>query len=287
MGERILITGAGGMLGRELTARLSKEGYEVTPTDITQLDITDSDACRLYIEKTEAQIVINCAAYTLVDKAEEEPDKAMDVNGSAPGKLAESAMEVGALLIHYSTDYVFDGAKEGFYIEDDEPSPLSAYGRSKLEGERQIQSAGCKYLIIRAEWLYGRFGKHFIRSIVKAAGKLQFLEVVNDQFGSPTYAYDLAQATKLLIKAKADGIVNFSNSGATSWFDFTKLIFNEIGIVREVRPITSDKLNRPAERPKNSRLDLSKYRLITGKTPPSYQDALKRYLETGDLEKTF
>jgi dTDP-4-dehydrorhamnose reductase len=285
MGERVLITGAGGMLGRELTDRFIKEGYEVTPTDIAQLDIKNYDACRMYLEKTEAQIVLNCAAYTLVDKAEEEPDTALEVNGFAPGILAEAVMEYGALLVHYSTDYVFDGTKDGFYTEDDTPSPLSAYGRSKLEGEKRIHESGCNSLIIRTEWLFGRLGNHFIRSIVKAAGRLQYLEVVNDQFGSPTYAFDLAEATEFLIRKNADGIVNFSNSGVTSWYTFAGLIFRELGIEKEILPITTDKLNRLAKRPRNSRLDISKYTEITGATPHTYYDAFRRYIKTGDLKE--
>ena len=285
MGDRILITGAEGMLGRELTSKFLKEGYEVTPTDIAQLDINDSKACLQYLEKTRAQIVINCAAYTLVDKAEEEPDKAMEVNGYAPGILAEAVKEAGSFLVHYSTDYVFDGTKEGFYLEDDAPSPLSMYGRSKLEGEKRIQASGCNFLIIRSEWLFGKLGNHFIRSIVKAASRMRYLEVVNDQIGSPTYAVDLAEATELLIRKKANGIVHFTSSGVTSWYDFTKLIFGELGIEKEIRPITSDELNRPAKRPRNSKLDGSKYIHITGQIPPAYDDALQRYLKTGDLEK--
>lgn len=283
MDERILITGAGGMLGREVAERLKVEGCKVTATDLQDLNIADPEACYKSIEKTDAQIVINCAAYTQVDKAEEENEKATEVNGNAPGFLAIASKKAGALLIHYSTDYVFDGTKDAPYLEDDQPSPLSAYGRSKLEGEKQIQSSGCRHLIIRTEWLFGKGGSHFIRSIVNAAAKLPHLDVVNDQFGSPTYAYDTAEATAMLIRAGAEGIVHFTSSGSTSWFDFTKLIFAELGISKEVRPMSTDKLNRPAKRPSNSRLDCSKYVRITGKTPPPYEDALRRYLKTGDL----
>jgi dTDP-4-dehydrorhamnose reductase len=285
MVERILITGAEGMLGKELIVRLLDEGYEVIATDLADLDITDQAACKRYVRESSADIIINSAAYTIVDKAEEEPKKAMAVNGSGPGYLAEAANQTDAFLVHYSTDYIFDGAKKSPYDESDEPSPLSSYGRSKLEGEKRIQAAQTRHLIIRTEWLFGSYGNNFVRSIRNAASRLPRLEVVNDQYGSPTYAVDLAEATVILLRAKSEGIVNFTNSGTTTWFDFAKLILKELSLGTEVQPITSDQLNRPASRPLNSRLDLAKYIGISGTQPPHFEDALRRYLKSEEMRK--
>jgi dTDP-4-dehydrorhamnose reductase len=285
MVERILITGAEGMLGKELIVRLLNEGYEVIATDLDDLDITDPAASKRYVRESGADIIINSAAYTLVDKAEDEPKKAMAVNGSGPGYLAEAANQTDAFLVHYSTDYIFDGAKKSPYDENDEPSPLSSYGRSKLEGEKRILAAQTRYLIIRTEWLFGNYGNNFVRSIRNAASRLPRIEVVNDQYGSPTYAVDLAEATVILLRAKSEGIVNFTNSGTTTWFDFAKLILKELSLGTEVQPITSDQLNRPASRPLNSRLDLAKYIGISGTQPPHFEDALRRYLKSEEMRK--
>jgi dTDP-4-dehydrorhamnose reductase len=285
MVERVLITGAEGMLGKELIVRLLNEGYEVIATDLDDLDITDPAACKRYVRESGADIVINCAAYTLVDKAEEEPRKAMAINGSGPGYLAEAANQTDAFLVQYSTDYIFDGTKKNPYDETDEPSPLSSYGRSKLEGEKRIIAAQARHLIIRAEWLFGSHGNNFIRSIRTAASRLSRLEVVNDQYGSPTYAVDLAEATVILLRTKAEGIVNFTNSGTTTWFDFAKLILKELSFDTEVLPITTDQLNRQAKRPLNSRLSLAKYISISGAEPPHFEDALSRYLKSEEIKK--
>lgn len=278
MAERILITGSDGMLGRELIARFLDEGYEVIATDLNELDITNLSDCKRYVRESGAGIVVNSAAYTLVDKAEKEPKLAMAVNGAGPGNLAEAVIQTGALLVHYSTDYIFDGTKEAPYLETDEPSPLSSYGRSKQEGEKRILRADARHLIIRTEWLFGKHGNNFIKSITNAAATQPQLKVVNDQQGSPTYAVDLAEATVSLLRAKFEGIVNFTNSGSTTWYDFAKSILKELAVEKEVIPINSQELNRPAVRPANSTLDLSKYIGIIGKEPPGYEDALKRYL---------
>jgi dTDP-4-dehydrorhamnose reductase len=281
MADKILITGSKGMLGRDLVSIFRKNRYEVTAYDVSELDITDSSACDAVIENVKPDIIINAAAYTDVDKAEEEKDKAKKINGDGAGNLAKTASKNGALIVYFSTDYIFDGKKKEEYTEDDKPNPISAYGRSKLMGEDKIKDATDDYLIIRTEWLYGKYGNNFVKSIINAASSGENLKVVNDQEGSPTYTVDLADATFRLIKEKARGIINFTSTGHTTWFDFAELIMKKLKIgTLKVIPISSADLNRPAKRPANSRLALEKYIKITGDKPPDYQKALDRYFKS-------
>jgi len=281
MGKKVLLIGSRGMLGRELAPLLGKRKFDVTEWDLADIDIADKETCEQKILPMSLDIIINAAAFTNVDGAEKEKKKALSVNRDGPKYLAGIAKEIGAKLIHYSTDYVFDGKKKTPYNETDKPKPLSTYGQSKLAGEEGIIEACDDYLIIRTEWLYGKHGKNFVRSIISAASQKTKLEVVNDQRGSPTYAFDLAEATLFLIKKNAQGIVNFTSSGDTTWYDFAALILKELGIDSvEVVPISSTKLKLPAKRPANSQLDCSLYKKITGKTPSDWQNALKRYMKT-------
>ncbi len=280
MAKEVLILGAKGMLGRSLAELFTKKKYKVTAWDLAQIDITDPEQCREKIPRLEVPLIINAAAYTNVDGAEKEQDTAMKINGEAAGYLAEIAEETGAKLVHYSTDYVFDGKSKKPYNEDDKTNPISAYGKSKLKGEENILKTGSDFIIIRTEWLFGKYGKNFVRSIINAASQKNKLEVVNDQKGAPTFTVDLAEATLNLITKSADGIVNFTSSGETTWFDFASLILRELNIdTVDVAPIKSSKLKLPAKRPANSLLSLDKYKKITGKTPPEYSDALNRYLK--------
>lgn len=281
MAEKVLINGSKGMLGRELVSLFRKSGYDVTGYDLRELDITDSDACEASIEKIQPKIVINAAAYTDVDKAEEEKEKAIQVNGDGAGYLAQASAKIGALIVYFSTDYIFDGKKKDPYTEDDKPNPISAYGKSKLKGEEKTKKENDNYLIIRTEWLYGRYGKNFVKSIIDAASRGKELKVVSDQVGSPTCAVDLAAATLRLIKKKAKGIINFTSSGDTTWYDFAELILKKLKIdTVKVTPISSADLKRPAKRPANSRLALDKYKKTTGEKPPDYKDALNRYFKS-------
>jgi dTDP-4-dehydrorhamnose reductase len=281
MGKKVLLIGSRGMLGRELAALLGKHKFDVTEWDLADIDIADKKMCEQKIPPLSPDIIINAAAYTNVDGAETEKKDAFAINRDGPKNLAEIAKETGAKLIHYSTDYIFDGKKKTPYSETDKPKPLSVYGQSKLAGEEGVREACDDYLIIRAEWLYGRHGKNFVQSIISAASQKTKLEVVNDQRGSPTYAFDLAEATLFLIKKNANGIVNFTSSGNATWYDFAILILKELGIDSvEVVPISSTKLKLPAKRPENSQLDCSLYKKITGKTPPDWKKALNRYMKT-------
>ena len=191
---KILLTGRNGQVGWELERALAPLG-EVVATDRSTLDLADPDAIRRVVREVKPEIIVNAAAYTAVDKAESEPELAMRINGFAPGVLAEEAKRLGALLVHYSTDYVFDGEKATPYVEEDEPNPINVYGRTKLAGERAIQASGCRHLILRTSWVYGARGKNFLLAILRKARDAQELRVVADQVGAPTSVELVARST--------------------------------------------------------------------------------------------
>jgi len=211
---RILLTGRNGQVGWELERVLK----DVTATDRTTFDLSRPDAIRREIRKAGPQVLVNAAAYTAVDKAESEPDLAMQVNGAAPGIMAEEAKKLGAILVHYSTDYVFDGTKKSPYLEGDAPNPLSVYGKTKLAGEEAIRSSGCRHLILRTSWVYGPRGKNFFLTIAARAASGQDLRVVDDQRGVPTTSRFLAEETVALLKKDASGLFHLVPSGETTWY---------------------------------------------------------------------
>ena len=276
--RRMLVTGASGMLGSDLTAVLAAAGHEVLARTKSQLEITDASAVSRALEESRPEVVVNCAAFTKVDACETDP-RAFEVNAKAVGSLAHACARWGAQLVQVSTDFVFDGAKRSPYREDDETGPLSAYGRSKREGELEALKRDGS-LVVRASWLFGRAGWNFIEAILKQveAGKTR-LSVVTDQIGRPTATVDLSEAILALLDAGASGVYHFANRGEVSWHGFAREILSLSGHGEvPVDPTTSQVLARPAVRPAYSSLDTGKYERRTGRAVRPFQTALAEYL---------
>ena len=275
---KILITGAKGMLAKAVINKLKDENQLIC-TDSQELDITDKNMVMEYVEKEKPEYIINCAAYTAVDKAEEEEELAEKVNSEGPKNLAIAAGKYNCILVHISTDYVFNGDLDinKTYKENDKTLPVTVYGKTKKQGEDNIIQNSSKYYILRTAWLYGE-GNNFVRTMLKLSKEKEELNVVNDQHGSPTYTEDLASIIKQIIDKKIPyGIYHTTNIGYTTWFDFTKKIFELSNISCKVNPVTSEEFVRPAKRPKNSKLSKDKI-LEEGITIPDWEDGLKRYL---------
>ena len=281
---KILITGANGMLAKSVRKRLEK-GNELICTDVADLDITDEKAVMEFVTNAKPDYIINCAAYTAVDKAEEAGEIVRKINADGPKNLAIAAKTVDAPLVHISTDYVFGGDLdiEEEYKEEDEKHPVTAYGITKLEGEEKIKENTDKYYIFRTAWLYGD-GNNFVRTMLKLGETKDEINVVADQHGSPTYAEDLANIIGEAIEKKIPyGIYHATNEGFTTWYDFTKAIFEYAGIICQVNPVTTEKYIEmmkitQAKRPKNSQMSKEKL-LAQGINVPEWEDALKRYLQ--------
>lgn len=292
----ILLTGANGQVGFELMRSLQGLGTLVAP-DRSRLDLTDLDQVRAVTRQIKPTLIVNAAAYTAVDRAESEPELAMLVNGKAPGVLAEEAKRLGAAIIHYSTDYVFDGAKSGPYVEDDMVNPQNAYGRSKLAGERAVAEAGGAHLVLRTSWVYGRRGSNFLLTMLRLAAERPELRIVADQYGAPTWcasiasltAHVVAQARAVAARDAADwwseksGTYHLTASGSTSWFGFAEAIFELAGLERtpKVVPIATSDYPLPAKRPANSRLLNDKLAGAFGLNAPDWRDALRQTLAQG------
>lgn len=278
---KTLIIGANGMLGHEL----AKVFLDFKPFlwDMAEIDITDEAQVNEKIGDLAPELIINAAAYTNVDACETNEAVATKVNGEAVGYLANVAAKLGATLVHYSTDYVFDGSKKEGYKEDDKPNPLNAYGRSKLIGEQAIQASSLKnYYIIRTAWLYGKDGKNFVETMLALAEKGQPIKVIDDQIGSPTYAVDLAKATRELVEGKKPtGIYHRTNAGQTSWHGFAKEIFEVFEKKVDLSPCTTAEYPTPAKRPTFSVLNSTKLEPMR-----SWQEALKDYKINRDYAKT-
>ena len=280
---RILLTGANGQVGHALREPLSAIG-EVHAFDRAGLDLANPDAIRRACREIAPALIVNAAAYTAVDRAESEPELARAVNGVAPGVFAKEARRLGAALIHYSTDYVFDGTKRSPYVETDETAPLNVYGRSKLEGERRIAAAGCKHLIFRTSWVYGPRGKNFMLTMLKLAKERDELRIVDDQRGSPTSSLFLAEATLRAIRAipsqgVASGVYHLTAAGTTTWARFAEAIFAlasaRCGLrsPRVVR-ISTTEYPTPARRPAYSAMAPQKLSAAFGFKPSSWRHQL-------------
>ncbi len=280
---KILITGANGMLAKAVKERLKDN--ELICTDVEDLDITNLEAVSEFVKNEKPKYIVNCAAFTAVDKAEEAGDIVERVNAQGPGNLAIAAKENDCILIHISTDYVFGGELdiEKDYKEDDPKAPVTAYGITKLHGEEQIQENTDKYYIFRTAWLYGD-GNNFVRTMLKLGEDKDELNVVADQHGSPTYAVDLANIIGEAIEKQIPyGVYHATNEGYTTWYDFTKAIFEYAGIVCQVNAVTTEEYIEmmkitQAKRPKNSQLSKDKLK-AQGINVPEWEDALKRYLK--------
>jgi dTDP-4-dehydrorhamnose reductase len=279
---RILLTGKNGQLGWELGRALSALG-EVNASDREELDLAAPDLIVSAVRSARPDVIVNTAAYTAVDRAESEPDAAFAINARAAGVLAEEARRAGALFVHYSTDYVFDGTKESPYVEDDAPNPLNVYGRSKLAGEQAVRSAGGPHIILRTSWVYAARGKNFLLTMRRLLKEKGAARVVSDQIGAPTSAGALADATAEILRrydasalAKVPGVYHATAGGSTSWHGFATEIarleqVSPLGVV----PITSREYPAPAQRPKNSRLSNEKLLRTFGVRLPPWQACLE------------
>ena len=274
------------MLASDLCPLLSEEGFEVIALSRMQLDITDASMVRDVVEGIKPWCVVNCAAYTRVDDAEDEKDLAFSVNAAGAGNLAMTAGRVGARLVHVSTDFVFDGEKNVPYKEDDAPNPLNTYGMSKLQGERLVRDGTDDYIIIRSSWLYGPGGDNFVKRIISKAGECEELSVVYDQVGSPTYTADLAAAVLHLMEEAPAGVYNFSNEGVASWYDLAYMAVEAArakGVslkLRRLKPILTEEYPTTVKRPRYSVLDKERYRDTTGIAIAHWVDALSRYVDS-------
>lgn len=280
----ILVTGANGQLGNEMriVSRNSQDHYIFT--DVAELDITNATAVTKMVNDNDIKAIINCAAYTNVDKAEDDYDFAELLNATAVKHLAQAIKKNDGILIHVSTDYVFGGTKNNTPCSEDEPAnPTGVYGITKLHGEQSIIETGCKHLIIRTAWLYSEFGKNFVKTMLNLTATKPNLNVVFDQVGSPTYAYDLAQAIFNIVENRKyegqDGIYHYSNEGVCSWFDFTKMIAEYAGHTDcDIQPCHSDEFPSKVVRPSYSVLDKTKIKKTFNIHIPYWTDSLKRCL---------
>lgn len=273
----ILVTGANGQLGNEIRRRSVGCNHHFTFTDVAELDITDAAAVLEMASNTKAEFIINCAAYTNVDKAEDDEQTAHLINCTATANLAAAAKQVGATLIHVSTDYVFDGYGCTPYTEEAAVAPTGAYGRTKLAGEQAVAESGCKHIIIRTAWLYSPFGRNFVKTMRTLTAERELLQVVFDQVGSPTYAGDLADAILHIVEGgthEAYGTYHYSNEGVCSWYDFAKEICEMSGNVCEIRPCHSDEFPSKVARPHYSVLDKTKIKTTFGISIPHWKESL-------------
>jgi dTDP-4-dehydrorhamnose reductase len=278
---KILLTGSAGQLGRELKRSLACLG-ELVACDRGQLDLADPKGLRDAVRAIAPAVIVNAAAYTAVDQAESNPALADAINATAPGILGEEAKRLGALLIHYSTDYVFDGTKPAPYTEDDVPAPLAAYGRSKLAGELAITATGARHLVLRTSWVYGLHGSNFMKTMWRLGRERDELRVIGDQFGAPTWTRHLADTTALVIGRRdaPGGLYHLTASGETSWHGYAEAIFAEAqraGLLERlplVHRIGSADYPLPAARPANSRLDCSRFRRDFGLALPDWRTGL-------------
>ena len=281
--KRILVIGSKGMLGKDLMKVLpsSFPEDEVVGWDIEEIDIQKKEDTLFRIEKLQPSIVIHVAAYTDVDGCELDVEKAFSVNAEGTKHIALATSRCRGKVVYLSTDYVFNGNKGEPYLESDPPSPLNVYGHSKWKGEQYIQEWVESPLIIRTQWLYGRYGRNFVISILRQAREKEVLSIVNDQIGSPTYTADLAKAISVLIRYDAQGIFHVANSDLCSWYIFGQAVLKLSGLDRvRVIPISSKEFGRPAVRPSYSVLDCQKLKKETGLTLRPWTEALKNYLNT-------
>ena len=291
---RILIAGNAGQLGRELERAFAGFG-RVVGLDRESVDLADPEQIRALVRRESPDLILNAAAYTAVDRAEAESDLAFAVNARAPQVLAEEARQRNALLVHYSTDYVFDGKKTGPWTETDKPLPLNIYGASKLAGERGVQEAGGNYLIFRTSWVYGPHGNNFLLTMLRLARERSSLSIVDDQVGAPTSSIELARATRAIVAGlladrfgslqERAGIYHMTCGGATSWFGFAQAIFaragERLGVKPpELKPISSEQYPTPATRPRNSVLSNAKLHAHFGVRLAEWQSALDEIIES-------
>jgi dTDP-4-dehydrorhamnose reductase len=270
-----MVTGAGGMLGKDVVETFSARGHDVVPLDRSDLDVTDGPRVDATVARIEPEVVVNCAAYTDVDGAESNERDAMAINDTGAGLLAVAAGTVGAKIVYPSTDYVFDGHKGRAYVESDMPHPLSAYGRTKLAGETSVAVANTRHFVVRTSWLFGTGGKNFVETMLRIGEEQPEVLVVSDQVGSPTYTPHLARAIALLSESEEYGVHHVTATGSCSWFDFAQEIFDQAGMGTRVMAARTSMLDRPAPRPSYSVLESERRRPAV---LPHWREALAEYM---------
>jgi dTDP-4-dehydrorhamnose reductase len=275
---RAILLGAGGMLGRALMGSAPK-GVDLVAFRRSELDIADARALDRTLQESRPDVVINAAAYTAVDKAEAEREAAFRINGGAVGNLGRLAARIGSTVVHFSTDYVFDGRVSRPYREQDEPNPLNVYGASKLAGERALQASGAASLILRTSWLFGLHGRSFPRTMLERARSDLHTRVVRDQVGRPTSTTDLARATWHLLARQALGLTHVANSGFATWYDVARQIFRTVGRLHLLASCTSEEYSTGARRPPYSVLDTTRADVLLGSQLPPWETALASFLQ--------
>ncbi len=282
--QRVLLFGADGMLGSAVAkylkdARFDDRSFELIESTELECDIADKDETVLYVMSASPHIVINCAGFTDVDGCESQTTLAYRVNSDGPAHLAEACFNVGARLVHISTEYVFDGAKEAPYVETDELNPLSEYGKSKVSGERAIARRLDNFTIIRTSWLYGPNGRNFVDTVLRLASERDEITMVNDQRGAPTYTADLAEGIYRLCGSEHTGVFHLTNSGYCTWYELAEKALSLRGAKLKMRPTSTDQLDRAARRPLNCMLDCSKIERDAGIRLRAWEEALEDYLK--------
>ena len=277
LNNRIVILGARGMLGTELTLILNQKGIQAEALDLPEFDITDADQLKQVV--APGRIIINCAAYTNVEKAESEPDLACKVNAEAVGRLGRFAADADANVVHISTDFVFDGKTDSPYTETDPTNPINAYGQSKLAGEQLLAQSGCRFCIIRLEWTYGLAGTNFVKKLIERAKSGQPLKVVDDQVGSPTATAEAAKAICKLLPNPPEGIFHFAAAGYVSRYEMARFIFDKLEMTVDLSPCKSSDFSTAADRPLNSRFDCSKIEALLPEPIKPWQGPLEKFLE--------
>ncbi len=275
---KILVTGIKGQLGHDVVNELTGRGIEAVGVDIDEMDITDASSVDKVIKEASPDAVIHCAAYTAVDAAEENQELCRRVNVDGPRNIAKVCKELDIKMVQISTDYVFAGEGDNFWKPEDEGRPQSVYGQTKYEGELVVKELLDKYFIVRIAWAFGINGKNFVRTMLNLAKTHDTIRVVNDQFGSPTYTYDLARLLADMVVTDKYGIYHATNEGTCSWYEFACAIFKEAGVDVKVVPVTTEEYGAKAKRPANSRMDNSKLAENGFRRLPAWQDALARYV---------
>jgi len=276
---KVFVTGVKGQLGYDVVNELEKRGLEAIGVDIQGMDITDAESVSKVIGEAAPDAVIHCAAYTAVDAAEDNVEICRKVNADGTQNIANMCKKLDIPMIYISTDYVFDGQGERLWLPDDERAPLNVYGQTKYEGELAVQNTLEKYFIVRIAWVFGVNGKNFIKTMLNLGRTRDYLTVVNDQFGSPTYTYDLAKLLVDMVQTDKYGIYHATNEGICTWYEFACEIFRQAGITVDVTPVTADQYPAKAKRPSNSRMSKDKLEENGFERLPSWQDALGRYLK--------
>lgn len=277
---KILVTGVKGQLGYDVVNELTERGIEAVGVDIEEMDITDAASVDKVIRETDPDAVIHCAAFTAVDAAEENEELCRKINADGPRNIARVCKELDIKMLQVSTDYVFEGTGERPWEPEDECHPKSVYGKTKYEGELAVKELLDKYFIVRISWVFGINGKNFVKIMLNLAKTHDIITVVNDQFGSPTYTYDLAKLLADMIVTEKYGNYHATNEGDCSWYEFACAIFKEAGVNVNVKPVTSEEYGAKANRPANSRMSKEKLTENGFERLPAWQDALHRYIET-------